>query len=557
MAVDAVSKITITAAYVVLGILLRQLHVVDRRDGEALLRVAVNVTLPALLFKVAIAARSFVSSGSMLPIWLGCVIFNAFASVASYLVFGRRVSKRADRALLSGIPLGANLGLFAYPLVEAVFGPEGLAIAALFDVPNSLAVFGLAQAVFVTGRKTPASEGGRREHADGGLYDGDWSDGKKHGHGVYSYPSGARYEGQWANDSRDGYGVYVFPSGGSYVGSFVNGMPQGLGVRTSPKGKATYGRFDQGNLSETLQRQAVNESIQNAASAAAAARRVAANAQQSALPLARAVVRKLVTFPPLLAVLGGNAIALTGVEQLPFWLDSVLSPLAQANRVAVMVALGTLLDVQVRAHHVRLAGDALALKYSVSLVSALFIALVLPSALAELKPILATLVCMPIPSVYVQYAIDNGLNSTAASLAVHTSNIISFALLLIMAAASGTITPWQQSNAGVAATTQMNDPWVSLSIASAASLCVLLTLAYALSQRIRLVQLRWEGGMPPPQASKRKQRDTPPTSGGGTAASATSSFALTSATSRSLHPCHGRRCSRACRLKTPVPMRIA
>lgn len=110
----------------------------------------------------------------------------------------------------------------------------------------------------------------------------------------------------------------------------------------------------------------------------------------------------------------------------------MVSPLAQANRVAVMVAMGTLLNVQVQAQHVRLAGDALVLKYSVLLVSALFIALILPSALAELKPILATLVCMPIASVYIQNAIDNGVNSTAASLAVHTSNIISFALLLIL-----------------------------------------------------------------------------------------------------------------------------
>ena len=152
----------------------------------------------------------------------------------------------------------------------------------------------------------------------------------------------------------------------------------------------------------------------------------------------------------------------------------MVSLLAQANRVAVMVAMDTLLNVHVQVQHVRLAGDALVLKYSVLLVSTLFIALILPSALAELKPILATLVCMPIPSVYIQNAIDNGVNSTAASLAVHTSNIISFALLLILAAASGKIcAPWnQQSSASVA--TQATDPWMSLSIASVASLGVLL-----------------------------------------------------------------------------------
>jgi hypothetical protein len=232
----------------------------------------------------------------------------------------------------------------------------------------------------------------------------------------------------------------------------------------------------------------------------------------------------------------------------------MVSPLAQANRVAVMVAMGTLLNVHVQVQHVRLAGDALVLKYSVLLVSTLFIALILPSALAELKPILATLVCMPIPSVYIQNAIDNGVNSTAASLAVHTSNIISFALLLILAAASGKIcAPWnQQSSASVA--TQATDSWVSLSIASVASLGVLLSVAYALSQRIRLVQLRWDDGMPPPpSASKQRLRSSPPLAGSGPAASPASSTSRTSSGSTTpsprLYPAQRLKSARACGLK--------
>jgi hypothetical protein len=219
-----------------------------------------------------------------------------------------------------------------------------------------------------------------------------------------------------------------------------------------------------------------------------------------------------------------------------------------------MVAMGTLLNVQLQAQHVRLAGDALVLKYSVFLVSALFIALILPSALAELKPVLATLVCMPIPSVHIQNAVDNGVNSTAASLVVHTRNIISYALLLIMAAASGKIcAPWnQQSSASVA--TQATDPWMSLSIPSVASLGVLLSIAYALPQRIRLMQLRWDDGMPsPPSASKRRLRSSPPSAGNGPAASPASFTSRTSSGSTTpsprLYHAQRLRSARPCRLK--------
>ena len=75
-------KVGLTALYFVLGVALRQISAADRRDGEALLRLAVCCTLPALLLKVAVAARSFIAEGSFLPIWLGCAFFNALAGDA-------------------------------------------------------------------------------------------------------------------------------------------------------------------------------------------------------------------------------------------------------------------------------------------------------------------------------------------------------------------------------------------------------------------------------------------------------------------------------------------
>lgn len=49
------------------------------------------------------------------------------------------------------------------------------------------------------------------EHADGGVYRGQWSGARKAGLGVYRYPSGAQYAGQWADNVKHGLGVYTFP----------------------------------------------------------------------------------------------------------------------------------------------------------------------------------------------------------------------------------------------------------------------------------------------------------------------------------------------------------
>ena len=48
----------------------------------------------------------------------------------------------------------------------------------------------------------------RYQHADGGIYRGQWSGGKKCGLGVYLYPNGAKYEGRWSDNVKYGLGIY-------------------------------------------------------------------------------------------------------------------------------------------------------------------------------------------------------------------------------------------------------------------------------------------------------------------------------------------------------------
>lgn len=48
-------------------------------------------------------------------------------------------------------------------------------------------------------------------HADGGVYRGEWKNGKKHGLGVYVYPNNARYEGRWVENVKQGLGTYYYP----------------------------------------------------------------------------------------------------------------------------------------------------------------------------------------------------------------------------------------------------------------------------------------------------------------------------------------------------------
>ena len=103
-------------------------------------------------------------------------------------------------------------------------------------------------------------------------YQGEFSEGLKHGEGTYVWENGDRYQGQFANDRPDGRGRYQFANGdayegevklgvivgrGSYMakngdvfdGSFSGGKPHGIGVyRFAASGDRYEGEMDQGRL---------------------------------------------------------------------------------------------------------------------------------------------------------------------------------------------------------------------------------------------------------------------------------------------------------------------
>jgi len=87
-------------------------------------------------------------------------------------------------------------------------------------------------------------------YPDGGRYEGETLDGKRHGNGIYLYPNGSvytgewqqgkkqgwwlykwsnsnRYEGEWQNNQRHGKGTFVFADGGIHEGVWVNDKSQG------------------------------------------------------------------------------------------------------------------------------------------------------------------------------------------------------------------------------------------------------------------------------------------------------------------------------------------
>lgn len=54
------------------------------------------------------------------------------------------------------------------------------------------------------------------------VFDGEYRDGKRNGHGVLTTPDGVVFDGEFRNDKRNGHGVLTAPNGEKVEGVWVN-----------------------------------------------------------------------------------------------------------------------------------------------------------------------------------------------------------------------------------------------------------------------------------------------------------------------------------------------
>ncbi|KAL6073059.1 Rho guanine nucleotide exchange factor (GEF) 17 [Balamuthia mandrillaris] len=92
------------------------------------------------------------------------------------------------------------------------------------------------------------SDGPNREgefRFSGGVYDGQWYNGKIHGEGTYNF-FGSQYVGQWAMGCKSGKGTYTYTTGDVYEGQWSNDLQHGSGVMRYVDGSVYTGEWFEG-----------------------------------------------------------------------------------------------------------------------------------------------------------------------------------------------------------------------------------------------------------------------------------------------------------------------
>ena len=72
---------------------------------------------------------------------------------------------------------------------------------------------------------------------DGERYSGDWFEGERSGHGVWTGPTGDDYQGEYKRDKRNGVGVYMFASGASGTSRKREVQVEGRWPPLTPRGR--------------------------------------------------------------------------------------------------------------------------------------------------------------------------------------------------------------------------------------------------------------------------------------------------------------------------------
>jgi predicted permease len=141
---DVNIQFLISMGIIFLGYLLKRLNILKKSDGDALARIVLNVTLPALIL-TTIPHINLDRTLILLPF-----IDLAYAGlilVFAYFLFRR--NERPQHGLLMICSPGFNIGLFAYPFILAIYGNEGLQYVAMFDVGNAIVIFFISYALAV------------------------------------------------------------------------------------------------------------------------------------------------------------------------------------------------------------------------------------------------------------------------------------------------------------------------------------------------------------------------------------------------------------------------
>lgn len=136
------SVFLITLGIATMGFLIKKFDFVTEKDGKSISKFLMHTTFPALMI-VSTIRIDFKPALFFSP--LLCIALGSIMTLIGWFWFSGYSDRL--RGMLTMACGGLNVGLFAFPIIEGIWGREGLVYVAMFDIGNTIITFGLVYSV--------------------------------------------------------------------------------------------------------------------------------------------------------------------------------------------------------------------------------------------------------------------------------------------------------------------------------------------------------------------------------------------------------------------------
>jgi malate permease and related proteins len=132
----------ITLAVIATGYVVKRMGFITEKEGKIISKFLMHTTFPALLL---VSTVNIKLEPQLFLIPLMASIYGSILLVIAWFVFKKYPNKM--RGLLTMSVGGFNTGLFAFPIIESIWGHDALVYAIMFDIGNTFIVFGLTYTI--------------------------------------------------------------------------------------------------------------------------------------------------------------------------------------------------------------------------------------------------------------------------------------------------------------------------------------------------------------------------------------------------------------------------
>lgn len=127
----------ITLSIIFLGFLLKKNNFITEKEGKTISKFLMYTTFPALMI-ITTATVKLDTSLLLIPIF--AVILGSSMLLVAWIWFSDY--EKCLRGVLTMGVGGFNSGLFGFPIIEGLFGKQAMVYAIMFDIGNTIIVFG-------------------------------------------------------------------------------------------------------------------------------------------------------------------------------------------------------------------------------------------------------------------------------------------------------------------------------------------------------------------------------------------------------------------------------